>query len=351
MKGSRPVSPTVPPAADASVAEKLAALSNPATYGPDAGAVQLIETHFAWIFRTQTRAFKLKKPIRAPDLDLETPQQRFRNCTEELRLNRELSPEVYVGLTELVRGMDGNLRLGGEGVIVDWLVQMQRLPDEQMLDRAIAVGCVPVAAVDSVARLLTGFYRRQTPVALAPQAYVHRLAAQIEANRQELQSVDLQLDASRVARLAVAQQAALRSLHVEVAERAHQHRIIEVHGDLRPEHICLASPPSIIDRLEFSRDLRVMDPCEELAYLSVECSQLGAAWVGERIMAVYRAAMTDPIPDALIRLYQSHRAATRAKIVAWHQRDPDFRARQPWPIIAGRYLAYAQACLSEPATR
>lgn len=327
------------------VAEKLEFLSAPATYGNLTRDVRLIETRFAWVFLTEDGAYKLKKPIRAPQLELDTPARRLQNCSDELRLNRELSPEVYVGLAKLVRGADGKLHLGGEGVVVDWLVQMRRLLDEQMLDCAIAAGHVPIDALDAAAHLLIDFYHRQFPVEIAPQAYEQRLQDQIEANRTELAAADLGLDASVVARLTAAQQAMLRDLHAEVAARAVQRRIIEVHGDLRPEHVCLASPPAIIDRLEFSLDLRVMDPCEELAYFHVECRHAGAAWIGDRFFALYCAATGDPIPDALYRLYQSHRAATRAKIVAWHLRDPDFSTRQPWSAIAGQYLGEALECL------
>jgi aminoglycoside phosphotransferase family enzyme len=106
-------------------------------------------------------------------------------------------------------------------------------------------------------------------------------------------------------------------------------------------------PPAIIDRLEFSRDLRVMDPCEELAYFAVECGLAGAAWIGDRFFAVYRSATADPITEALYRLYQSHRAATRGKIVAWHLRDPDFSSRQPWSALAGCYLGTALSLLQK----
>ncbi|MEQ1582250.1 MAG: hypothetical protein ABL964_16800 [Steroidobacteraceae bacterium] len=325
----------------AGVAEKLQALSEPATYGPGTRAVKLVETHFAWVFLTEDRVYKLKKPIRAPELDLDTLAKRFQNCSEELRLNRALSPEVYVGLVKLVRGADAKLCLGGDGVVVDWLVQMRRLPEEQMLDCAIIAGRVPVDAVDAAARLLIEFYRRQSPIEMAPQAYVQRLQAQIEANRSDLLAADLGLDATLVASLIADQRVILMELHAEVAARAVQRRIIEAHGDLRPEHVCLGSPPAIIDRLEFSRDLRVMDPCEELAYFDIECRRAGAAWIGERFLALYRSATFDTIPDTLFRLYQSHRAATRAKVVAWHLRDPDFKAKQPWSAIAGRYLGEA----------
>lgn len=322
-------------------AEKLEALSTAATYGPGTRNVTLIETHFAWVFLTEDRVYKLKKPIRAPELDLDTVAKRLQNCSEELRLNRALSPEVYVGLAKLVRGADGKLRLGGEGVVVDWLVQMRRLPEEQMLDCAIIAGRVPIDAVDAAARLLIAFYRRQSPMEIDPQAYAERMEDQIETNRAELQAVDLGLDATVIASLIEKQRAMLKELHAAVVARAAERRIIEVHGDLRPEHVCLGPPPAIIDRLEFSHDLRMMDPCEELAYFHIECHHAGAGWIGERVVALYRSATGDLIPEALYRLYQSHRAATRAKIVAWHLRDPDFKAKQPWSAIAGPYLGEA----------
>lgn len=328
-------------AAYASVEEKLAALSAPSTYGPGVLEVRLIETHFAWVFLTQDTVYKLKKPIVAPELDLETPAKRQHNCREELRLNRALSPAVYLGIESLVRGADGRLHLDGEGVAVDWLVQMRRLPEDLMLDYAIAAGRVTRERIDAAARLLIDFYSRQPPVEIAPDAYVQRLQHQIETNRTELLAVDLGLDAAVIERLIGEQRAALQDLHAEIAQRAVQRRIIEAHGDLRPEHVCLTTPPVIIDRLEFSLDLRLLDPCEELAYFAIECSHAGAAWIGDRVLSLYRSATRDPVPDTLYRLYQSHRAATRAKIVAWHLRDAGFKARQPWSAIAGRYLIEA----------
>lgn len=329
------------------VAAKLEALSTPATYGPGTGVVTVIETHFAWVFLTEHSVYKLKKPIRAPDLDLDSLPKRFQNCGEELRLNRELSPEVYVGLASLVRGADDKLHLGGEGVVVDWLVQMHRLADEQMLDQAIAAGRVPAGAVERAAHFLAEFYRRQSPIEFTREAYTHRLQGQIETNRVELLAADLELAVLAVEELIATQRAALDKLQAEVGARAGQRRIIEVHGDLRPEHVCLGPAPAIIDRLEFSRDLRIMDPCEELAYFAVECRRAGAAWIGDRFLSIYRSATADPISDALFRLYQSHRATTRAKIVAWHLRDPAFKARQAWSAIAGSYLEQARNCLGE----
>lgn len=332
-----------PPAvyAYATSAEKLRAMWLPETYDEPTRGVDLIETHFAWVFLTDAHVYKLKKPVTAPGLELLSPAQRHANCCEELRLNRVLAPDVYLGLLPLVRRADGALKVGGDGDIVDCVIKMRRLPATLMLDQAIATGTVPLAPLDAVGRLLVDFYRQQPPVDMAPQAYVQRIADQIEANRIALLAPDLGLDPWGVEQLVTVQRATLARLRGQLADRALQRRIVEGHGDLRPEHVCLATPPCIIDRLEFSFDLRVLDPCEELAYLCIECAHAGAAWVGERLFNLYRDAAADPVSMELFHLYSSHRAATRAKLVAWHLRDPEFRTRGPWTAIAKRYLEVA----------
>jgi uncharacterized protein len=99
-------------APDAESAEKVRALRLAATYDEPTQAVDLIETHFAWVFLTDDCVYKLKKPIRAPGLDLLDLDKRHHNCLEELRLNRRLAPDVYLGLVPLTRESDGPLRLG-----------------------------------------------------------------------------------------------------------------------------------------------------------------------------------------------------------------------------------------------
>ena len=68
-----------------------------------------------------------------------------------------------------------------------------------------------------------------------------------------------------------------------LAKRVRDRRIIDGHGDLRPEHIWLGDPVKIIDCLEFNPRLRAVDPFDEIAFLSLECERLGAGWAGEYI--------------------------------------------------------------------
>jgi aminoglycoside phosphotransferase family enzyme len=125
--------------------------------------------------------------------------------------------------------------------------------------------------------------------------------------------------------------------------RVRARRIIEAHGDLRPEHICLTDPPVIIDCLEFNRNLRLLDPVDELSFLGLECERLGAPLVGATMLDLYREATGDAPAEELIAFYKSYRACLRAKIAAWHLRDSEIREPEKWPALARTYLELANA--------
>src|SRR6185312_7889638 len=126
-----------PPGAD--LTAKVAFLSEPTAFRV-ATAVQTVETHMSWIFLTGDRAFKLKKPVKFPYLDFSTVALREKYCRAELALNRRLAPDVYLRVVPMTLNEGQRLQIGDGGEIVDWLVEMRRLPSDRMLDRLIARG-------------------------------------------------------------------------------------------------------------------------------------------------------------------------------------------------------------------
>ena len=100
----------------------------------------------------------------------------------------------------------------------------------------------------------------------------------------------------------------------------------------------------MIDSLEFSRELRVLDPAEELAYLRLECDVAGALEVAEQIIAAYKQRSCDRFSHRLLDCYQSCRALVRAKILAWHILDPAVASLAPWTEKAQEYVSRAERC-------
>src|ERR1039458_9311839 len=107
-----------------------------------AGRIEVIETHFAWVFLTPARAYKLKKPVRYRSMDYRTLARRERGCRNEIRLNRRLARSAYLGVVPVVLRKDGSLGLGRGERIVDWVVKMRRLAARRMRARARrGLGC------------------------------------------------------------------------------------------------------------------------------------------------------------------------------------------------------------------
>jgi hypothetical protein len=121
-------------AAGPDIATKVAHLASGREFKLGDRPVAVIETHTSWVFMGRSTVLKLKKPVRFPFLDLSTTERRRHNCESELRLNRRLAPGVYRRILPLRVDSSGRMATQGDGRIVDWLVEMRRLPADRMLD-------------------------------------------------------------------------------------------------------------------------------------------------------------------------------------------------------------------------
>jgi aminoglycoside phosphotransferase family enzyme len=139
--------------------------------------------------------------------------------------------------------------------------------------------------------------------------------------------------------------AALRDLAPRLHERVRASQVLDGHGDLRPEHVCLERPPVVIDCLEFNAELRRVDPFDEIAFLALECEMAGAAWVGERLWEGCARALPDPAPPALRWLYTAYRALLRARLALAHLLDPSPRTPSRWVPLTLRYIGRALQAL------
>lgn len=326
---------------------KVAFLQRPDGYPDRPSAVTPVQTHMSWVFLTDHHAYKLKKPIRYDGLDFTTSALRRRNCEEEVRLNRRLAPDVYLGVVPLTRGPQGDLALNGRGEPVDWLVEMRRLPAEHMLDVILAESraIAEEAAIRAAASHLARFYIDAPAEAVSVSAYCKRLSDGVRRDLAELSQPRYGLPLRRITVLAEGQLAFVDEHAVVFEQRIDAGRVVDGHGDLRPEHICVRPEPAIIDCLEFTKELRVVDPADELAFLSLECERLGDARAGQWFLETYRSVTSDEPPASLLHFYRVYRALRRATLAAWHLDDPSVTDPERFAARARHYLE-----LVEPLT-
>lgn len=327
--------------ATSELARKVEVLSRPETYGGGTATVERRETHMSWVFLTDRHAFKLKKPVNFDAVDYRTLDRREHVCREELRLNRRLADWVYIDVVALCESPEGTLSLNGPGEPVEWLVQMRRLDESQMLDVAVQNATLDEGPLDRAVEHLLAFYRAAQPVGLKSATYLAVLAERIDGNAEPLQQDGSGLDPVRVRALRDRQHGLLKALTPQLRSRAE--RVIEAHGDLRPEHVWLGTPVAIIDCLEFDRDRRLLDPLDELAFLFLECEQLDAAWVGQLFVDTYKAGSGDGVSDAAHAFRQSLWAVLRARAAVSHLFDPTVHDTDRWRRKGEHYLEVAEA--------
>ena len=320
---------------------KVAFLSRPQSYAEDVQSVDIRQTHMSWVFLTDKYAWKLKKPVRTEYLDFSTAEARRRNCLREVRLNGRLAQGVYLGVVPLTIDTQGNLQLHGYGKAIDWLVHMRRLPGDRMLDKLIASHQVSDQDVSRLASKLVTFYRNATPVLMTGSQYCNRLIDDLEKAHGELTHTAYGI-ATDLAQSVIRSQLEFLGTNSNLFEvRARERRVIDAHGDLRPEHVCLEAEPVIIDCLEFNRKLRILDAASELAFLALECERLGGPEIGKQLLNAYSQLADDLLPHALLGFYRAYHAVVRAKIAIWHLKDEPVLDPAHWVGKAEQYLITA----------
>ena len=111
-------------------------LKNPKFYGKDINSVELIQTHISYVALTGKYAYKIKKPVNFGFLDFSTLEKRKYFCEEEVRLNKRLCSDIYVGVVPITQNED-NFELSGKGKVVEYAVKMKEFPQEKIMTKLL----------------------------------------------------------------------------------------------------------------------------------------------------------------------------------------------------------------------
>jgi len=114
------------------------AMLTSAFYPDENGPVTFTETHISRLYFTSRHVYKIKKALNLGFVDFSSLAQRHQYCLEEIRLNRRLCPQTYLGVLPIYFGEKG-YQLKGPGEIQEYTVLMKRLPEDRMLDRQINI--------------------------------------------------------------------------------------------------------------------------------------------------------------------------------------------------------------------
>jgi uncharacterized protein len=291
-----------------------AALARLTAAAPESVVVR--ETPISWVLLAADRAFKLKKPVVLPFVDYGTPARRRDMCREEVRLNRRLARDLYLGVRALAATAAGlEVTAEDDPRAVDYVVEMRRYAESRTLAARLARGEAKREDVVAVARVLAEFHagaRRVAAVGVPALAVERRMT---ENFHELLSIVEQRGEVDRVLALERFAHAFVVAHPQMLDARARDGFIREGHGDLRAEHVLLEEDRvQVVDCVEFDRRARELDVADDLAALVTDLAGHGVEHVARALVRAYRAAGGDAGGDALIAFYAAYRALVRAKV-------------------------------------
>jgi aminoglycoside phosphotransferase family enzyme/predicted kinase len=310
------------------------------------------QTHISAVFLAGPFAYKIKKPVDLGFLDFSTLEKRRYYCEQEVRLNRRLAPAVYLGVVPVTRART-ELRMEGDGPVVEWAVKMARLPDDATLKAGVERGDVGRALVEELARKIAAFHTKvETNPRIAAFGSSDVVAANVRENfDQSATLIGTTVAPAVLARLRELTEAALDRLRPLISARALRGMTRDTHGDLHLDHVYHfpeRQPPDdlvIIDCIEFNERFRYADPVADMAFLVMDLLFHARRDLAEAFAGAYFNASGDQEGQALLPFYTSYRAIVRAKVEGIELTEKEIpegereaalvRARARWLLALG----------------
>jgi hypothetical protein len=313
----------------------------------DESPIEIRQTHISALLLGQKHVLKLKKPVDFGFLDYTTIGKRQQACEAEVRLNRRLCPDTYLGVDE-VKDVGGQIMLSGKnGRVVDYCVRMKRLPEELMLDRLIAKNAVTEKMIDRIADRLSEFHRTALR---GPEISRWGSAEEIRRNWEENFT---QTEAYVGRTIGAPVYEAIRSwVDRELKEkkdlferRVKEGRVIDGHGDVRCESICVTEDVvRIYDCIEFNDRFRCDDAANEAAFLAMDLDARGRPDLGYYFTEAHSKRAGDEELFRLLPFYRCYRAYVRGKVLSFRLDEMEFSEteRESAARRAGDYFELAR---------
>jgi aminoglycoside phosphotransferase family enzyme/predicted kinase len=340
--------------------ELIAALSLPSAYLHPVSEVEVRQTHISAVFLAGPYAFKLKKPVKLAFLDFSTLEKRKHFCEEEVRLNRRLAADTYLGVVPIVATSEG-VRVESDGEVLDWAVKMRRLPETATLLERLRRSEVGTADVEAIGERIASFHRSaETSERIARFGRFEGVSRIIlDVLDQSVPHRGRTVSESVHRRVRELIENTLDRFHDLIDSRAARKMPRDTHGDLHLDHIYLfpeREPPGnqvIVDCIEFNERFRFTDPIADSAFPVMDFVFRGRRDLAKSFADAYIRSSGDDEGAALLPLYTAYRATVRGSVEGLLLEEKEVpqaerqaalpRARAHWLLALGE--------LEEPARK
>ena len=304
--------------------EIVNALRNPEAYDEEVDYVRVLQTHISYIFLTGRYAYKIKKPVNFGFLDFTTLEKRRFYCEEEVRLNRRLCGDMYIGVLPITYS-HGIFRIGGSGEPVEYTVKMRELPQETLMSEKLRRGEIDVEVMDDIARILSDFHRRtETNSEIREYGSIRIVKFNWDENfDQTREFIGRTIGRGEYLFIKRAINEFLERQRSLFKLRQESDRIRECHGDLHSGNIFIADKIYIYDAIEFNKRFRYCDVASDMAFLLMDLEFLNRRDLSARLLDRYvdYSGEGDDFLE-ILPFYKCYRAYVRGKVTSFKLNDP-----------------------------
>ncbi|PIV20246.1 MAG: hypothetical protein COS40_13330 [Deltaproteobacteria bacterium CG03_land_8_20_14_0_80_45_14] len=298
------------------------ALLNPEIYPDHPRTIKFIETHISLLFLTGNHVYKLKKPVDFGFLDFTSLEKRKYFCEQEVKLNRRLSPDIYLGVVRITK--EGNkIFLDGRGELVEYAVKMKQIPEEFLMDKLLEKKQVTSRMIEAVSEKLVKFYfTAETNDLIKSFAKPERVKQDTDENFEQTEKyIDVTIPREVYEEVKNRTNEYFRTRENIFQERIATDRIRDCHGDLRLEHIFWGEELSIFDCIEFNERFRYTDIAADIGFLAMDLDYHGRQDLSGHLIRAFIGESGDHELMEVLDFYKCYRAYVRGKVESFRLDD------------------------------
>ncbi len=275
----------------------------------------LIETHISFLLLTGDFAYKIKKPVNLGFVDFTTLAKRKFFCEEELRLNRRMTPELYVGVVA-VTGTHEHPHIGGADEIIEYAVKMRQFSEADRLDHMVRADRITPEHIDELAEHVAEFHHH---AAVATPGSGYSTADQVRAramdNFPHIRPCVGGAESEMLDQLQQWTRSAATELTPAFNTRLAEGSVRECHGDMHLANMVLFDGcVHLFDCLEFNPQLRWIDVASDVSFAMMDLVYHQHEGFAHRLWKRYVEITGDYAALSVRRYYLAYRALVRAKV-------------------------------------
>jgi len=316
---------------DSMQAEVVKFLKQPENYPDKTTKVEHKQTHISHVFLTDKYAYKIKKPVDFGFLDFTTLAKRKLFCNEEIRLNKRLSPEIYIGVEKITKTennaeSDTGFEFNGKGEVVEYAVKMKRMPESAIMTEMVKNNKVDERIIAQLARKIAEFHMD----AMHNDEFQDRCGmksvkmATDQNFSQTEKYIGKLIDNKKFNYIRNATNQFYKGKKELFLARKRNNNIIGFHGDLHTGNVFIHNNKiQVFDCIEFNDEFRCGDVVSDIAFMAMDLDYLGREDLSKYFVRKYIEYTGDHLVYTLLNFFKCYRAYVRAKVTSFMLDDPN----------------------------